>query len=146
MIPMPVPTDIGSEGCGSFAPGCRTHDPNPVETREAGGSLRQLIMLDQFNHDRIGHELAAVDLRLLPTMDGRVPSGFAVLVHRYLIVAGAYALPDILFKLCRGFRWLAHVALPSCQERFVTAFSTDDRLPTLPEIESFGNRRGRTDP
>jgi hypothetical protein len=68
-------------------------------------------MLAQFGGDRVGHDLAAVDLRRLSPVDRGVPAHLRIAVNSNKKVAGADPQLHDVFELGRGLFLLVHVFL-----------------------------------
>jgi hypothetical protein len=67
-------------------------------------------MLAQLHRDRVGHDLAAMDLRRLAPVDHGVPARIRVAVNGHLEIAGADSLLHDFFKLGPGLLLLIHAA------------------------------------
>jgi hypothetical protein len=65
-------------------------------------------MLAQFDDDRLSHDLAAMNLRRLASIDRGVPSRLGIGVNGHLVIAGADPQPHDFFELGCGLLLLIH--------------------------------------
>jgi len=68
----------------------------------------QVVMLAQLDDDRLGHDLAAVNLRWLASIDRGVPSHLGIGMNCHLEIARADSLLHDFFEFGRCFLLLVH--------------------------------------
>jgi hypothetical protein len=68
-------------------------------------------MLAKLDDDRLGHDLAAVNLRRLASIDRGVPSRLGIGMNCHLEIGGADPLLHDFFEFGRGLLLLIHARL-----------------------------------
>jgi hypothetical protein len=93
-------------GRSTFQPSRRT-STGAIRRCPRRGLFVQLVMLAQLCGDRVGHYLAAVDLRRLASIDRGVPSRLGIGMNCYLEIAGADPQFTISSSSAAVFLWLS---------------------------------------